>query len=419
MNKNESNKNMELTEITDDLTGAADSCSYFTARGKAVKICISGITEFDRSENEILSINLSSRNITKEEARLRHFELFRRLRVQDKSFVLKKIGTGFRGNDSMELCGLLEAADEYVVFVIDNAPDLGTFTLYGHQYCEGEILTKSLYAHDPIMPPTESYIPSILGQESRMPIGLVDIDAVKRGKIAQETEKNISNGCRIIVFDAITKEDTIEIIKTLHPVYKKVFWTGSLGIADGIAQYFFGSWQKHHFEIRNIKCLGFCASAYEIAKKQIALSSERGLQIAEIDIDECIDGDENSVIDAVILKAKKQLSYGNVMVVPNVKKYSYQLKASKKIMEVISAVSKELCRENFDRLVVVGGETSQNIFSAMNTNHLKLGLPLQAGVAQGTIIDGMLAGREFSLKGGSMGQADTIEKMLCRCEVYY
>ena len=31
MNKNVSNKNMELTEITDDLTGAADSCSYFTA----------------------------------------------------------------------------------------------------------------------------------------------------------------------------------------------------------------------------------------------------------------------------------------------------------------------------------------------------------------------------------------------------
>ena len=30
---------MRFTEITDDLTGAADSGSYFTARGQQLKIC--------------------------------------------------------------------------------------------------------------------------------------------------------------------------------------------------------------------------------------------------------------------------------------------------------------------------------------------------------------------------------------------
>lgn len=53
---------MRFTEITDDLTGAADSGSYFTA-GAAVKICTSGESSLNRSDNELLSVNLCSRNV--------------------------------------------------------------------------------------------------------------------------------------------------------------------------------------------------------------------------------------------------------------------------------------------------------------------------------------------------------------------
>ena len=37
----------------------------------------------------------------------------------------------------------------------------------------------------------------------------------------------------------------------------------------------------------------------------------------------------------------------------------------------------------------------------------------------GLMLDGCFAGREFALKGGSMGREDTLEKMLCRKEVVY
>ena len=54
---------MRFTEITDDLTGAADSGSYFTARGQQLKICTSGESSLNRSDNELLSVNLCSRNV--------------------------------------------------------------------------------------------------------------------------------------------------------------------------------------------------------------------------------------------------------------------------------------------------------------------------------------------------------------------
>ena len=36
------------------------------------------------------------------------------------------------------------------------------------------------------------------------------------------------------------------------------------------------------------------------------------------------------------------------------------------------------------------------------------------GIAEGVIDDGDLAGREFALKGGSVGSDQALEKMLCR-----
>ena len=120
---------MRFTEITDDLTGAADSGSYFTARRQQLKICTSGESSLNRSDNELLSVNLCSRNVEGEVARRVHSALLKRLSKETGHIYMKKIGTGFRGNDSYELEGLLQAWPDYLVFLIDNAPDLGTFTL--------------------------------------------------------------------------------------------------------------------------------------------------------------------------------------------------------------------------------------------------------------------------------------------------
>ena len=95
---------MRLTEITDDLTGAADSGSYFTARGRKVRICTNGRCGLEHEADEILTVNLSSRNTAQDKARQLHADLLRRL--EPGGFYMKKIGTGFRGNDSYELDGL-------------------------------------------------------------------------------------------------------------------------------------------------------------------------------------------------------------------------------------------------------------------------------------------------------------------------
>ncbi len=142
-----------------------------------------------------------------------------------------------------------------------------------------EILPKSLYAKDPIFPPKESYIPDILSHGTKLPIGLVDIDTVKGGDLAGAVQQQISRGCRILVFDAITKRDTLHIIRTLQPLYPKVFFGPVLsGLRMVWPNISMGRNSLPPAAVRQVRCLGFCASAYEIAKKQLAYSQSGGLQ---------------------------------------------------------------------------------------------------------------------------------------------
>ena len=408
---------MQLIAITDDLTGAADSGSYFTSRGQKLRICTSGSCSLSHEPGEILSVNLSSRNIGGSEAKRLHQSVLGRLPDDPKTVWFKKIGTGFRGNDAFELEGLLAARPDHLVFLIDHAPDLGTFTLYGHQYCEGVILPKSVYAQDPILPPTKSYIPDILARDTRLPVGLVDIDAVKGGYLERSVADQIAKGAKILVFDAITREDTQRILSTLFPLYPNVFWTGSLGLADGLAQYLFGDVRPARIPALAPHCLGFCASAYEIAKRQIQFSAQRGLCPVQLDVDAYLDGDEDAV-ERAVEQTLDALRRGNGMLVPHVDRYSYQPGTSQAILECLARAVPRICKQaSFDRLVIVGGETSQTIFKELGVEHLRLGRALEPGVAQGRILDGVPAGKEFTLKGGSMGSLEALEKMMGRQEV--
>lgn len=53
-------------------------------------------------------------------------------------------------------------------------------------------------------------------------------------------------------------------------------------------------------------------------------------------------------------------------------------------MECFARLAPLVCgRAAFDRLVIVGGETSQAIFREIGVQHLELGRQLEPGVAQG------------------------------------
>lgn len=76
------------------------------------------------------------------------------------------------------------------------------------------------------------------------------------------------------------------------------------------------------------------------------------------------------------------LAHGNVILAPAVERYSYQPGTSVRIMECFGTLAPLVCESAvFDRLIIVGGETSQAIFRHLHVNHLELGRALEPGVA--------------------------------------
>lgn len=92
-----------------------------------------------------------------------------------------------------------------------------------------------------------------------------------------------------------------------------------------------------------------------------------------VEIDAYIEGDQ-TVPHQAAAAALDALAHGNVILAPAVERYSYQPGTSVRIMECFGTLAPLVCESAvFDRLIIVGGETSQAIFRHLHVNHLELG----------------------------------------------
>ncbi|MBN1365541.1 MAG: hypothetical protein JW976_12095 [Syntrophaceae bacterium] len=404
---------MHLTIISDDLTGAVDSSAFALASDSIVRVETAYYnTILPHEENETISINVSSRTLSGSDSKARHKQVAEKVSAFPDQIVMKKMDTGFRGNAPYEIEGIMEGLGNNVCFLIDHSPNRGTFTLYGNQYVEGVYLPKSIFANeDPLKRPDSAYIPDILAKEATVPVGLVDIDSVKGTDLLGDVKKIIEKSFKIIVFDAINNEDTRKIVHTLAPIYPHALWAGSSGIAWGLAEYIYGEPAASVYQPQDgLHCVCFTASAYSKVQIQIAKAEKLGLHKIIMDMDRIVDGDENAIQEAIdsCLIANKTC---NFILTPYLTPGHKCLNISDLIMKSVTRCAKEICsKAEFERVVVIGGETSYSILAALGAMKLHVIEKPETGIGTGSIDIGPYKGKTFSIKGGSIGT----ELALCR-----
>jgi uncharacterized protein YgbK (DUF1537 family) len=409
----------KLIIISDDLTGTADAGAFAVNYGKKIKILVDGVpADFSADNEDVLEINMSSRVIPGQKALVLHETVGNFVRTIPDTIILKKMDTGFRGNASFEIEGLLKSLYQKVCFVVDNIPELNTFTLYGNQYPEGQILPKSLYSKDPLKIQTKAYIPDILAENTDLPVGLIDIDSVKGEHLEEVVREKIYKGIKILVFDAVTRADTLKIVSLLDEKFHPL-WAGSLGIAEALTAYLFSEASSFCGErsrgSEGRKCVCFTASAYDITRRQIEKAREeaRVFPVA-IDMHRFLT-DEDGEIQRIIALCRQIFATNNFILFPEILKSDDYRGFDKIILSAVSRCSEKICKAvNFDRIVVVGGETSQAVFGILGIHTLQLTGKPETGIGTGIILDSPFRGKEFSLKGGSVGSIYALEEMINR-----
>lgn len=409
---------LNLTVIGDDLTGTADCVSLGVRCGCKVRVIFGDdimIPMPAPSSKEVIGVNIGTRTFAGKEAYATAKRVTEQLRGQNDQLVIKKMDTGFRGNAAYEIEGMLDALDKNVCFILEHIPIRKTFTLYGNQYSAGQLLEKSVFARDDrLKSQKESYIPSILAKGTSLPIGTVDIDAVKGGRIVEATREQIDAGKRIIVFDAITFEDGLNTIKQLQPIYPNCLWAGTTGIVEAALTYLYGELRQNIKSPQNARCIAFSGTAYQATEEQIAYTQSRlDFGLLEINIDRVLNGDETAIGNIVREALRINASGRDVLIRQRLSPDRDKPGVERVIESALCRCANEICAKAvFDRIAIVGGETSQAILSALGVKTIFMDDPIYIGCAFGVLGDGPFKGKQIAIKGGSIGPIEVLLRLL-------
>jgi uncharacterized protein YgbK (DUF1537 family) len=221
--------------VADDLTGAADCAIAFARRGLAASVAW-GVAP---SEDAVLAIDADSRRLSPPLAAGRHRTLLEAHHA-DGTALYKKIDSTLRGQPAAELAEtvrFLRAQGRGALAVVAPAfPATGRTTEQGHIRVNGLALEQtSLWARDHSYP--TAHLPSVL-EGAGLRVQLATLGAVRAGvaSLRALVRDACAAGVDAVICDAAAAADLDTIARATLSLADQVFWTGSGGLAQALAQ---------------------------------------------------------------------------------------------------------------------------------------------------------------------------------------
>jgi uncharacterized protein YgbK (DUF1537 family) len=230
---------VSLLILADDLTGALDTGVQF-AKGTEVEVYLSlddaiqglretGVDIAANPQAAVRVINTDTRHASPEESRRIVTAAVNAFR--DCTYFYKKTDSCLRGNIGAELEALMEATGTSLLPFVPSYPALKRTTIGGYQYLDGVLLHQGPMALDPLNPITDSFIPSIIGRQSQIPVRLVGTDL--RGTDSAGTEHSRGTDL-ILVFDGETSAHLEAAAKALRESGLLRVSAGCAGFAEAL-----------------------------------------------------------------------------------------------------------------------------------------------------------------------------------------
>ncbi|SED56840.1 3-oxo-tetronate kinase [Rhodobacter sp. 24-YEA-8] len=405
---------MLLGCIGDDFTGSGDLANTLAKQGMRVTQ-YSGVPEGDADPGvEAGVVALKSRSIPAAEAIRQSLRALEWLQAQGcKQFLFKYCSTFDStpdGNIGPVAAALAEALNARQVVVCPAFPGAGRTLYMGTLFVKDRPLNESGMEHHPLNPMSDSDIRRWLAQQTDMPVGHVGFADVRNGAeaIAAALQSADASGARLIVVDALSDEDLIEIGTALDGL---PLLTGGSGIAMGLPGNFrrqgllsgeSGGWQG--IGGKSVVLSGSCSTA---TRGQVAQHRAAGLPILEIGADEAVAGtlDAAEIAAWALAQDARPLIFSSAD--PATVRAAQDKHGREKVAGAIEAlfagIATHLTRSGLGRLIVAGGETSGAVVEALEIRSLEIGPEIAAGVpAMRALLPGG-AVVALALKSGNFG----------------
>jgi uncharacterized protein YgbK (DUF1537 family) len=399
---------VELALIADDLTGAADSGVQFVKRGRRTALLLEqGLV----GDAEVVVVDTESRADTAGVARDKVHSVASSLR--HARFIYKKIDSTLRGNLGAELEAVMEALHIDRALVAPAFPLTGRTTVRGRQLLDGQLLEDTAFAHDPLCPVTDSYIPDVLARQMQRQTGLIGLNLVRAGvKSLASTMKTRRES--VLVLDATTEGDLLTIARAAVQADLAHLTCGSAGLADALAEVVVGRCTESPVSTRSqaavprAPVLVVAASRNPLTGLQLSRATrEIDLELLRVDTGRLSSEAEDEVA-RLVERATVGLCAGHSVALCAVDS-PYVPGLSHILAEALGRVAALLVSGHaLAGLVLTGGDVSRAVCRALGTTALTLLGEVAPGMPLGQIRGGPRAGLHLVTKAGGFGGEDAI-----------
>ncbi len=415
--------------IADDLTGGADAGAQF-AKGGFTTFLISmlGDAKIDLSRHarhDVLVVNTDSRGLTPEHAFLKVSSLFTHFDAQLFPIIYKKIDSTLRGNIGYEIDAILKATDSFLCFLAPTYPEQKRTVVGGILIVGEKPLAQTEVARNTFSPMEESHVYKILQGQSRNNVGCIDLTHVASTpeKLLKTVNEKREKGNKIIIFDAVSREDLRNIVEVGFSLERIPLFVGSAGLAEEVAKRFPSSNTKVSRKLKPYKhILLVSGTASSITHQQLRRIEKKG-SVRAFQLTKTLivggNGKPREEREAIVKGITNAISRGIAILksppeilVPD---EDGEIPAHLKITETLASItvaslegspikSRDLA------LLLTGGETAQRVLNVLQPQGIEIEGELLEGIVVGHLVGGNWDGLTVVTKAGGFGKEDAMER---------
>ena len=407
-------KEQRLTIIADDLTGAMDSSGYFATLGFSTVVVLGR----DQPQSaEVVVISTDSRGDTPAKASRKLSRVTAELK---EGIVYKKIDSTLRGNIGSELAAAMNGLGSDRVIVAPAFPAVGRTTDNGMLLVDGKPVSETQFAHDPISPVTESYIPRLLEQSMGDKVGIVSLDSITTDA---ESLYNVlvSRAEKILVCDATNQSHLHNIACASALAGRHWLLCGSAGLARELT-IFLDKKNTVTVEKESTNLAGpallAVSSRHQVSAMQLHKAhSELDIPLLELKIGVPANSRRNTTeLERIMLEASGLLEEGKTVAITST--FSQYVPALKRSMAGILAelVEAILRRQQIAGILLCGGDTASEVCRRLDVGMIQVQGEVEPGVPAGYFMDSQGRHIRVVTKAGGFGGESAIIKAISYLE---
>jgi 2-keto-3-deoxygluconate permease len=410
--------------VTDDFTGANDTSVQFSKR-QLKSIVITNNEYFNKSlkDCDALVVDTESRSDDKDTAYRKTYEIGKIAKEKNIRFIYKKLDSTFRGNIGAEISGLMDSLEIQNAIIVPALPSNERITKNGNVYVKGQLLAETEIADDPKTPVRESYIPSIISQQTDKNIAVINYEDVLSGRqnLIDKVNQHIKNDMQMIVIDALKNEDLDLIASAIIRIEKKVLLVGSSGLAEYLPKYF-------NFKKENKSNIIIAGSVSEVTRKQIDYAKEKlAVTLIDVDIEKLFTRERNQEKNRILATIKESSRTGGNIIIRSApsramvaknfeqgQKYGLtRIRVSETIASFLGEIARYVIREiKINGVLLTGGDIAIKAAQCLNISGTIIQDEIVPGVPYGYFVDEPYKNIIIVSKAGGFGKEDAIFQVL-------